>query len=75
MKNTSGNIGLVPAAYVKLASRQERSQAHLQPQPKTQSEEVRHIIKIYSIRTSVCYRAVTQWFVVYSIKQDSLNQD
>ena len=31
--------------------------------------------KIHSIRTSVCYRAVTQWFVVYSIKQDSLNQD
>ena len=25
--------------------------------------------------TSVCYRAVTQWSVVYSIKQNSLNQD
>ena len=30
--------------------------------------------KCCSIRTSVCYRAVTQRFVVYSIKQDSLNQ-
>ena len=33
------------------------------------------VVSYTNVLASVCYRAVTQWFVVYSIKQDSLNQD
>ena len=32
-------------------------------------------VQFYSNRESGLVSAVTQWFVVYSIKQDSLNQD